>query len=214
MRKQRMVRKTAALRTAAAVVLLAAAPGPAGASPFGQPSRDYSATSVIESGGHTMQQRVFYSPGRLRSEMPGGGAVIVLFDQQAVFMVMSGIACMQMPMQQAAQMTGAMMDESRTRRTEVGRETIDGRSTTHYTFESDLEGITSRGSTWISDDGLAVRTEGTTMVDGTAHDFRVTLRDVRFEPQEPSLFQPPSGCQQMPGGAGPMPMPRGGGLMR
>lgn len=184
----------------AAAVLLAAVPAPVGASPFGQPDRDYSAVGVIESGGQTVQQRIAYSRDRMRLDMPGGVGAIVRFDRQAVFMLMPGGQCMPMPRQQAAHMLTQMMDESRTRRTAVGRETIDGRPATRYTFETEMDGITNRGTTWITEEGLAVRTQGTTTMAGTAHAFTMTLKDVVFAPQDASLFEPPSGCPSPPGG--------------
>ncbi len=83
-------------------------------------------------------------------------------------------------------------DWSKMKRTEVGRETVNGLEATKFAIEGvGPGGFDITGHAWVSDRGIVVKFDGMANKYGRPVASRGELRNVRVAPQDPSLFRVP-----------------------
>jgi hypothetical protein len=161
---------------------------------------------VTEVAGQMMETRVYYLPGHQRNEIDmGTGEQVMLldFERRVSYMLMPAEKVyMEMPM--GAHGMGAFAPEDdpegKVEHEVLGRETIDGQSTTKYRFEVTTPEGSSKGLVWVTDDGILMRSESETTTgadDQAPGRVVITLKDLRIGPQDPALFELPADYHKM-----------------
>lgn len=192
------------------LVMLLVLPGPLAAADWPEPKAAYSALRTMTGAGFQMTGRVHHDHGKERFETKQQGNDMVMIrrpDIEKLYMVMPAMnMAMEMALTKGAMMPSA--DDYRGPEPQVvGRETLDGEETTRFRSETQQAQGTYVVDVWVTDDGIALRMEGT----GPQGDFRMVLSELRRGPQDPALFEPPPGVQVMPGNPAMMGQTGGGG---
>ena len=190
----------------ALAVLLATATAQADGLPFGQPKVPYSAVTLTEIAGQTMQTRVYYTPGHQRNEIDtsiGPQIMLMDFDNHVAYMLMPmAKGYSEMPMGTHG-MAGADTEQDPQGSVEseaLGRETIAGQETTKYRFQVTTAQGSTKGFAWVTDDGILMRSESETTTgaaDTTPGRMVMSLQELQIGPQDPALFELPADYQKM-----------------
>lgn len=176
---------------------LALLTGPAAADPWPTPEAAYQATRVMDAGGTQMSGRLFHDRGKERWEVTMQGMTHVMIlrpDLDKMFMLMPDMnMAMEMPFAFGANMPAPERYAGNAPEV-VGREVIAGEETTKYKFEGDDGTGPYRVFYWLTDDGITLRTEGSSAQGGFA--MHLDALDRGDQPAE--LFELPAGVQVMP----------------
>lgn len=162
--------------------------------PFGV--KQFSATMVMTSGGHTMTNKVYRSANKMRTDIGTMGYSLYFFDEHTSYMVMSG-HCMQMP-QMAKKNTNPFQMGGTVERKALGSDTVDGHPTKiEQVTMTSSDGTSTGMKVWEATDlkGFPVRIE---MANGT----RIEYKNISLNEPSASLFEKPGNCMQMPGPGG------------
>lgn len=187
------------------VLLVMAALGWCGASAradaVAKPTVDYTADSIMESGGVTMKSTVYHSGAKQRRETSMGGQrqIMILRPDRGVSLVLMPQQQMYMEMPLGAG-GGPQADpaEGDWDRTEVGTETVNGVQTTKYHVTGrSPSGETSEGTMWFTTEHIMVKMEVTMHSGGRTQQVRTELTNLKVGPLDPSLFEPPAGYRAM-----------------
>jgi len=82
-----------------------------------------------------------------------------------------------------------------------GLETIDGLLTTKYAIKIDGgPDLVVNATVWATDDGIIVKMMGKTSIDTDAMPSRMELKNITRGPQDPSLFEVPTGMEVLTAG--------------
>jgi hypothetical protein len=82
-----------------------------------------------------------------------------------------------------------------------GLETIDGLLTTKYAIKIDGgPDLVVNATVWATDDGIIVKMVGKTSIDTDATPSRMELKNITRGPQDPSLFEVPTGLEVLTAG--------------
>ncbi|HEX4140831.1 MAG TPA: DUF4412 domain-containing protein [Candidatus Methylacidiphilales bacterium] len=172
------------------------------------PDKQFSAEQVISTrDGMTINSKVYVDTGKIRTDMDGHGmniSSIALLDEKKMYTIMEQQKMvMEMPLSDAkAQQMQAATGGGSAKFDVVGPDSVDGTACTKYKMTT---GNDPKVFYWW------INTAAHTPVKMAAEDgsFSVVWKNYKTGPQDPSLFQPPSGYQvmQMPAGMG---MPGGG----
>ena len=82
-----------------------------------------------------------------------------------------------------------------------GLETIDGLLTTKYAIKIDGgPDLVVNATVWATDDGIIVKMVGKTSIDTDAAPSRMELKNITRGPQDPSLFEVPTGMEVLTAG--------------
>ena len=169
----------------------------AAAGSWPEPSAAYQGTRVIKSGDMEMSGRVFHDHGKERFEMSMEGMSQVMIlrpDLKKMFMFLPQ---MNMAMEMPYKDNGNMPTPDRYSETDaevVGEEVIAGEQTTKYRVEGNEAGGPYTVFFWITDDGIAMRTEASS----AQGSFEMYLDGLQRGAQPAELFELPSGVQIMP----------------
>lgn len=166
----------------------------------------HSATRVIVSGEQRMEQRYFHKnalTNRMEMQVQGQLSTIIINADRGVMWIL--MPAQQMYLEspiddQAYDAANVELPDPATWEMErEGRESVNGVPATRYRVATD-DGETTRmqGHLWVSDDGIAVRTDMMTGGDR----IQMELRDLVVGPQAADLFEPPPGYQRMALGEG------------
>jgi hypothetical protein len=189
------------------LALLALVALPCRADPLPAPQVEYWADTVTRSGGLTVKEKVYYSPGKLRKELevPHGTQIeITRLDKQVAWLLMSEE---RLYLERGLRPEGEGLPPATTvERTPVGEEAVNQIPAVKYkVIAKQPDGGMLSGYVWVTREGITVKmdlgTEG-------APDQRVIMEVTRLKvgPQAPSLFEIPSGYHKLPLG-GVMPGP-------
>jgi len=171
--------------------------GPAAAGSWPTPQAAYQATRVMSAGGIEMSGRLFHDHGKERWEVNMEGMTQVMImrpDLEKMFMVMPD---MNMAMEMPLASGGNMPTPDRYPGSEpevVGEETIAGEQTTKYKVEGDEGTGPYTVFFWMTDDGITMRTEGSS-AEGS---FAMYLDGLQRGEQPADLFELPAGVQAIP----------------
>ena len=106
---------------------------------------------------------------------------------------------------------GARMDPERMIRegelklTKMGKETVNGQTTTKYKFESTDKGkYAFSGYAWLNKQNIPVRFKGKASGDGMSQDIQIDYANIVVARQDPQLFVVPSDYSPMDTGLGAM----------
>lgn len=158
-----------------------------------EPKVDYSAESTMEmDGGMTMKSRVYYSPGKQRTEMGGAdGMVSIIRKDKKVTWQLMGDMYMEMPMDRSGSEDPLDMD---VQQTAVGDETINGVKTTKFkVIATKKDGSKFGGFFWTTKDGITVKMDLLSKEGDKKMRVSSELANLKIEKQDPKLFEIPPG---------------------
>ena len=155
------------------------------------------ATRVMDAEGMQMSGRLFHDRGKERweVEMQGMTQVMILRpDLDKMFMLMPAMnMAMEMPFASGANFPSPERYAGSEPEV-VGQEVIAGEETTKYKFEGDDGTGPYTVFYWLTDDGITLRTEGTS----AQGSFAMYLDGLDRGDQPADLFELPAGVQVMP----------------
>ena len=181
----------------AATLLGGLVSGPTAADSWPTPEAAYQATRVMDAGGMQMSGRLYHDRGKERWEVQMQGMTQVMLlrpDLDKMFMLMPEMnIAMEMPFAFGANIPTPERYAGNAPEV-VGREVIAGEETTKYKFEGDDGTGPYTVLYWLTDDGITLRTEGSS----PQGSFAMHLEGLDRGDQPAALFELPAGVQVMP----------------
>ena len=180
------------------IAVFAVSMQPAMAAEWPKSEAAYSAQRVMEGDGAEASGQINHDRGKERWESNMGGTSVVRImrlDLGKLLMYMPDInMAMEMPLPGNGQF-GPPAGSDGPASEAIGKEQMGGENTTVYRTEVDdpqdgLFVVTS----WVTDDGIVMRTEG----QGTQGSFAMYLEGLQRGPQDATLFELPPGVTLMP----------------
>jgi len=157
---------------------------------FAAPTVEYSADYVTTTGGISVTSRMYYAPGKERTEVNMGGgivsATIIRSDKEVMWTLM--------PFEKKyievklSGFDGGGMGIG-VKYVEKGRETVNGLKTRKIEV-TDFTGAVS--TLWLTKENIPVRIE-TPMSDSNKEVIRIDLKNIKIGKQDPALFEVPAG---------------------
>lgn len=175
-------------------VLRADARLPAGQKEIIQPVVDYSAVQVIDTNPGPFENRIYVSADRERQDASLGGGVVTTIirrDKGVAWLLIPGKKTYEEIPLDATASASVQARFSGLQKKVISRQRVDGWLATQFACYD------SRGryvaDLWMTDEGVALKSEF--FEDRLAGQPKavVSLRQVRIEPQDPSLFELPAG---------------------
>lgn len=171
---------------------------PLHAEPMPLPSVAYSAEGVMEFDNTTIPQKIWHTQDKERRELKLQGqeqTMILRYDLGRLYMFMPDQP-MVMDMSLDPKMASPQDAMKNIEVNAEGEETVAGLSATKYRMSGqDLLGNSTEGTAWVSDDGILLRMEATSMIDGVATPMRYELSKVEIGEPDPQLFEVPTNAQ-------------------
>lgn len=182
--------------------------------PFLRPETPYSATQVIETPQGTLQQRIWWTPDRTRSETDMGGlsaTTITRRDLGVIWVSTSEMGqCIEQTIaddEEAASLAGMdSYDEDDVEYRELGPETLDGRQTTVYEAIAKDDAGEQRARFWVTPERIPVRVEIGPADPDAEPEFVVRVTRLTLGPPEPAMFEKPGKCIPLPRGMPSLPV--------
>ena len=171
------------------------------AAPPPEPKVEYSADSTMEmEGGMTMKSRVYYSPGKQRTEMGGAeGNITIMRRDKKVMWILMGNMYMESPMGKSDSHDPLDMD---VQMTTVGEETINGIKTTKSkVIMTKKDGSKFGGFFWTTKDGITVKMDLLSKEGDKKMRMSQELTNLKVGKQDPKLFEIPPGYEKNDMGA-------------
>jgi hypothetical protein len=157
------------------------------------PSVDFSATAVHEAGPLETRETIDYEPGKLRIERGAGFAITILdFSTQSQYVLMVNRTYLVLPMDDELYRRFIARSMKMSGARKVGKEIIDGLTTTKYAFGDD-GALRAAGFYWLTDNGIMVRRVYDDGIFGKKIHNRDYLTHITFAPQPAALFSIPAG---------------------
>jgi len=167
------------------------------------PTVEYSADRIMETESGTFEGKVYATKDKERSEttMRNMQSVMILRrDQQIGYMLMPAQKMYrQMDLAQAQQQSGAA-PQNQVDITEVGRETVEGQSTTKYKLI--MKDGSAGGFMWFTADGILMKMDTVVKNGRDKSRMTITLKNLKIGAQDAALFEVPAGYNAMPSFAG------------
>ncbi len=159
---------------------------------FEMPKVDYSATNTMETGEHKIKMKIFYSPGKQRSDMGEGISSIIRFDKKLMWQLMNGAS---MYMESAIDTNNEDdITNYDIQRTVVGKETVNGFSTTKYkVIATSKQGKKFGGFFWVTPEGINIKMDLLYKEGEKKMRMAQELSDLKIAKQPSSLFEIPAG---------------------
>ncbi len=178
----------------ATVLLFAGAAFAAGFSPA---TVDYSADRSMSGDGETMDGKVFYSPGKERSEWNAGEPVVVIMrqDKKLVWTVMAKEKMyMEHKFGEEKKRAGDYRDCD-IRQSEGGEEVVNGVKTRKTRMEIVCPDKSNyNGTLWLTKENIPMRMETEDKNDRSGKKvFRMELKNLKIAKQNPRVFEIPDG---------------------
>lgn len=162
---------------------------------------DYSADSVMESGGIKIDSKVYHSGKmtRIEQETDGVSQIIILRNDRKKALVL--MPQMQMYMEVDYDALGAAISDPNDMDYTLafeGPETIDGVMTRRNRMTAlGKDGKRFEGRLWLSADGIMMKIDATAMVKGRPEQVTMELRNLKIGPIRRSFFEAPDGYTKM-----------------
>lgn len=171
----------------------------AGAAVLEAPTADYSADRIIETSEGAMQQKVYASGEKERTEMTVGGMQMIGIlrrDKQVMWSIMpTQRMYMEIGLRQALAQQPASGPQPGTEITEVGTETIDGIRTTKYRMTVSDKSVS--GFLWLTKDNIALKMDLQTKAGSGDGRVVMRLQNLRMGRQDAAKFEVPAGYNKM-----------------
>lgn len=196
-------------------LLVALAPMIAGADelPFLRPSVEYSGTRVMDTAQGRMEQKLYWTPEKVRTETDFKGMKVTNIVRQDLGVMWIANPAMPTCLEQSLDDIDAdpgmahsdAVNAENVEYTELGEETIDGIQTTHYEVISTDAGEIHRAQFWVTAENIPLKM----VVVPSANDVAVTmtLEDLKIGDLDAGLFEAPGQCMRMPAMPGMPGMP-------
>jgi outer membrane lipoprotein-sorting protein len=173
-----------------------------------EPGVEYSADSSLETAESAMSGKLYFTPGMERREYSNDDqptTMIVRRDKKVTWMLMpSEQMYMEMPIPEGGREddVGSYQIEQ----TIVGPETVnDVETTKHKIVMTGADGSKMAGFSWVSKEGIVVKLDAISVIDGDKRRFKTELKNLEIGKQDPALFEIPEGYTSMSmGGLGGM----------
>jgi hypothetical protein len=173
--------------------------------PFLTPTTPYSGIRIIETSEGDFQQKVYWTPEKVRTEteLPGMSMTNIVREDLGVMWISNPMmgGCLEQTIDGAnelAQMGGNMINPDNMNYKEIGSEEIDGHQTTKYQVTDSEDGTQHEAIFWVTGDNILVRMEIEPDKSVSVERFTMRLTDLKLGPQPDDLFESPGKCQKMP----------------
>ncbi len=168
---------------------------------FQETNVEYSADEHMETEDMTMQAKISHAPGKERREQDMSGmtqTMIMRMDKKVVWVLMPEQKMyMEMKMGEGKEDTADIKDYD-IKYTVVGEEVVNGVNTTkNKVITTDKEGNKFGGFMWVSKEGIMVKMDTVSKVEGSKMRVKMERKNLKIEKQDPKLFEIPSGYQKM-----------------
>lgn len=163
------------------------------AAPPPEPKVDYSADSTMElEDGMTVKSRIYYTPGKQRTEMGGADAnVTIMRRDKKVTWILMGDMYMESAMEPDDSHDPHDMDMQQTA---VGEETVNGVKTTKSkVIATNKDGSKFGGFFWTTKDGITVKMDLLSKEGDKKMRMSQELTNLKIGKQDPKLFEIPPG---------------------
>jgi hypothetical protein len=182
--------------------------GAAAEGPLPAPKVEYSADRTMEGDAGTFSGKVNVTKDKERAEMQMHGMSTITIqrrDKQLSWMLMPAQQMyMERPLREARQQMRDGPPDNVTI-SEVGKETLDGVETTKYKLL--MKDGSAGGFMWFTADGIAMKMDLLQKEGGKKTRMTISLTNLKIGPQDPALFEVPSGYNKMPNMGKMMGMP-------
>ncbi|MBI5675706.1 MAG: DUF4412 domain-containing protein [Nitrospirae bacterium] len=187
--------------TALVVAIIFAVTAWASDKTFQETDIEYSADEQMETEDMAMQAKVYHAPGKERREQDMSGMqqiMIMRRDKSVVWMLMPDQKMyMEMKMGQGKEDTADLKDYT-IEYSVVGEEVINGINTTkNKVIVTDKKGNKFGGFMWVSKEGIMVKMDTVSKVEGSKMRVKMERKNIKIENQNPKLFEIPSGYNKM-----------------
>jgi outer membrane lipoprotein-sorting protein len=180
---------------------LAASGAHAAELPFLASQSEYSATRIIETHEGDFEQKVNWTPDKVRTETSIGGVALlnIVRDDLGVMWIANPMLgrCLEQPVESIDEMTqlGGQYTADEVTYKELGKETVDGLATTKYEVSADDTEIgPHKAYMWTTAENILVRMEMETVAEGTELKFTMRLVELELGAQDDALFESPGDC--------------------
>jgi len=168
---------------------------------FQEPDVEYYADEHMETEDVTMQTKVYHAPGKERREQDMSGMqqiMIMRRDKGVMWMLMpEQKTYMEMKMGQGKEDTADLKDYT-IEYSVVGEEVVNGINTTkNKVIMTDKKGNKFGGFMWVSKEGIMVKMDTVSKVEGSKMRVKMERKNIKIENQNPKLFEIPSGYNKM-----------------
>lgn len=168
---------------------------------FQEPDVEYSADEQMETEDMAMQAKVYHAPGKERREQDMSGMqqiMIMRRDKGVMWMLMPDQKMyMEMKMGQGKEDTADLKDYT-IEYSVVGEEVVNGINTTkNKVIVTDKQGNKFGGFMWVSKEGIMVKMDTVSKVEGSKMRVKMERKNIKIENQNPKLFEIPSGYNKM-----------------
>lgn len=164
-------------------------------------SVDYSADSVMESGGVKTESKVYHSGKWSRIEQVTDGASQILILQGGSRKIIALMPLMQTYMEVDKDALGTALydpDDMDYTLTDDGTDVVDGVKTNRYKMIAiGKDGKRFEGRIWFSADNIMMKIDATAKVKGKAERVTMELYNLKIAPLKRSVFEAPQGYTKM-----------------
>ncbi len=170
--------------------------GPARADDLVEPTVDFTATAVHETGAYRQTETIHYTPGKLRID-PGKGFSSTILDlkTQTQCLLMANHTYLVLPMDDELFRRFIARTPAMSGAHKMGRARMQGQETTKYAFGDD-GALEAAGYYWVTDTGIMVRREYNDGVFGRDVHHVEYLTDISVEKQPADMFVVPPGYKR------------------
>lgn len=191
------------VRLAAAITIIVAMVAPADAANVLDLKTEYSAASTIQTAKAVLQGRLWRTPMALRHESTDGArqhTVIMRLDRKVAWLLMpEQKLAIEMGLENFG-LPAELLTGSGIRQTPLGQETIGGLRTTKVRVEREAKPNANshfEGFVWTTAEGVIMKLTGSGENQGKRGEVKMSFSDVKLVPQDPALFELPSGYRRL-----------------
>lgn len=167
-----------------------------------QPTVEYSADMVMDTGRGPTNSKVYYAQGgKERQEVSAQGStqiMITRLDKNVQWIIMpEQKSYMEMSLVDAQKQSATNLYECEVDFTSLGNETVNGvKATKNKVSMSCSEDLNYKGTMWITKDNVMVKMDVTADMGSTKVTIKNELSNLKIAKQDPSLFEIPAGYKK------------------
>ena len=169
--------------------------------PFLNSETEYSATRIIETSEGNFEQKVSWTPDKVRTETNIEGVVLlnIVRDDLGVMWISNPAMgrCLEQQVEDAEATTqlGGQYEANDVAYEQLGEETLEGRKVTKYAVTAqDVEAGPNTAYMWTTEENILLKMQMLPPKDAPELSFTMRLIDLKIEPQDAALFESPSNC--------------------
>ncbi len=169
--------------------------------PFLNSETEYSATRIIETSEGNFEQKVNWTPDKVRTETNIEGVVLlnIVRDDLGLMWISNPAMgrCLEQPVEDADSTTqlGGQYEANDVAYEELGEETLEGRKVTKYEVTAqDVETGPNTAFMWTTEENILLKMQMMPPADAPELSFTMRLTDLEIGPQDDALFESPGNC--------------------